>query len=1093
MAYYLTLHTLRSTIARINFFLSDSPNHLPSIILDDLRKLEEHIIRTSEVFGDAEKRSSLDRSVELWLGELKEIAYHAEDLVDDYCYEVLRVQNETFHPVSKLVTSDDFAVRLTKVLERFKEISGSVSALQLMREDGDRPSVVIETRNWLPISLGREHVKKTITDFLLSSDDDSGSISVLSIVGPAGVGKTRLAQLVYNDRTISSNFNLQRWADVSEGFCITTITRNLLQSFGKKTCNLKDQTRLQKELMKELMGKKYFIVLDDVCLENASLWECFLAPFRHAQSGKIIITTCSTSTAKIVQATLQVSLECLNFEDSWSMFQNIAFRSVDVNSQNKLEIGRNIAAKCGGVPLYIEAVASALRLDPDERNWESILERWREGSGSLIDAAFLPLKMCYAAMPIKLKQCFLFLSMYPRGHVFLQNTLLKFWMSLGPLEEKGNEPKDIGKESEYVDSLVFDGLLHRGMNVDSLVFDGLLHRGMIQLVNEYRRLNFGFVMHDLVHDFARFVAGKEFSAVKHDCLHEISTDVGYLSIILPNSPETVDLQPLKRCRHLRVLQILNQGNTWKYGGVKFTIPPEIFPLHNQLRCLILRDTHIEILPDSIGNLKQLRLLDLTNTHIQRLPQSISRLYYLQILELTNCPLKELPGGIKSMVSLQILNFQKSFGLCMPHGIGNLIKLRTLPRFDVKRGGLHCALSELKGLVNLRGELLIAGLSNLTSLEEAEEASLHNKSHLEALTLNFSSEPSTPCFHSTQLSSIDVNKELRYAPDSNFQEQVLQTLRPHENLKELHIYKCGGSRFPSWLGDSSFSILATLSLVGGECGYKVLPTLGQLPRLKKLLIRSMRYVRCVGSEFCSGDCAVNGFRSLKTLEFRDMLNWSEWTAVSESAFSSLETLKLVDCPELRVLPERLSSSLIDLVIEIENCGLLKTLPSFPTLTRLSLCREASEDMLSCLDQPTLTSLTISKSRNIRSLHLNKTKIPLLKDLIVKECINLRSIAGISSLGLLETFKISACPNLQISLYEKIPRTLTHLGISNCPKLLNWKKIQYNKHYAQLNVRNDVNNEEEELEQQWFGNPIENMPDEVQSHIRAEDYKGKGKIE
>ncbi|KAJ3674825.1 hypothetical protein LUZ60_005441 [Juncus effusus] len=881
MASCLTSGILRSTAARISSLLTESSILLPSAVSADLWRLE-NVMFWIFALHDYEEGSGPYRSAMLLLDELKETAYCVADVVDECVYKVSQAKHDSNIDTSQIVSggwkpnptkvssepviSHELAHRLKEVLTELQEFNNEWDA-RLREESGYGLSTIIE-KGWFPTVrdawmlettslltepciFGRNQEKEKISELLLKKDTEADPVSVLAIVGQAGVGKTALAQLVYKDPTISHNFDLQGWVNVSEDFCITTITRDILQSFTRKTSNSKNQTYLQRELVRELTGKSFFIVLDDVRHENATLWECFLAPFLYAQSGKIIVTTRDNSTAEFVQTMPNFKLKCLTYEDSWSMFKYIAFFLPDVHSQADLsEIGKRIVKRSGYLPLFVKAIASALQFESKKAKWADVLasDLWESSSSSDTNSSCL--RICYECMPAMLKQCFLFLSMYPSGHIFFKEDLIRLWMSVGLLREELIEPRDVG----------------------SLFFDELLQRAMLQPAMGDNERNDGFHMHDLVRDFAISTAGKDFAVINHDCLHDSSPDVRYLSIIVSDLSQSFDLQPLIWWKNLRVIQIVKGGNRGNDGGVIIIFEDNLFEHLNKLRSLIIRDTQLEALPYSISNLKFLNYLDLTNTCVERLPESISHLYNLEALDLTNCPLKELPKGIKNLVNLEILNFQKSFCLCIPRGIGNLINLRSLTRFDVKRGNWHCAVSELEFLVNLKGELSIAGLSNLTSIVEAKEINLKTKSHLEALTLDWASEPS-PCPHYTHAGSTSASLD-----DSNISEQVLQSLQPHTNLRELHIYKYRGSEFPSWLGDSSFYRLVKISLVGGEDRCQVLPTLGRLPYLKNLFIQSMWNIRRVRREFCSSAASISAFPSLEILEFGDMLSWIEWTGV-----------------------------------------------------------------------------------------------------------------------------------------------------------------------------------------------------------------------
>ncbi|XP_022748111.1 putative disease resistance RPP13-like protein 1, partial [Durio zibethinus] len=165
-------------------------------------------------------------------------------------------------------------------------------------------------------------------------------------------------------------------------------------------------------------------------------------------------------------------------------------------------------------------------------------------------------------------------------------------------------------------------------------------------------------------------------------------------------------------------------------------------------------------------------------------------------------------------------------------------------------------------------------------------------------------------------------------------EVLHLLRPSEKLKELRLKCYYGVRLVEWIGDSSFNKLLSLCLeYCPNC--TSLPSIGQLPLLKKLCIKGLDNVTSVGAELF-GKNASNAFPSLETLEFENMPKWENWNfrEVNEEAkkFSNLRELRIVNCPELLgSIPENLLSleKLVicdceKLVISIQNLPMLSEL-------------------------------------------------------------------------------------------------------------------------------------------------------------------------
>jgi len=70
-----------------------------------------------------------------------------------------------------------------------------------------------------------------------------------------GVGKTTLAQIVYNDEKVIEHFDLKAWTCVSEDFDILRVTKSLLESVTSKVWESNNLDFLRVELNKNLRDK----------------------------------------------------------------------------------------------------------------------------------------------------------------------------------------------------------------------------------------------------------------------------------------------------------------------------------------------------------------------------------------------------------------------------------------------------------------------------------------------------------------------------------------------------------------------------------------------------------------------------------------------------------------------------------------------------------------------------------------------------------------------------------------------------------------------------------------------------------------------
>ncbi|XP_060669657.1 putative disease resistance RPP13-like protein 1 [Ziziphus jujuba] len=305
--------------------------------------------------------------------------------------------------------------KLEKILRRFKVFEKSINILGLTNKGvGEKPSPTPPTISLIEESefYGRDGDKEATIKLLLK-DDDKGSnkVSVIPIVGMDGIGKTTLAQSVYNNHKVQNHFNLESWVFVSEEFDIFRVTGIVLSAVPKSHSLPYDKRNLdslQTELKERLMGKKFLIVLDDVWNEDYVDWKNISKPFKYgARGSKIIVTTRTEKVAKIMSTIpTHYQLKQLKDEDCWRLFKKHAFDNIrdDSSVRKVLEtIGKQIIQKCNGLPLAVKTPGGLLRSKEDVSEWERILKSdiW---DFSYKESKILPaLMLSYHYLPSQLK------------------------------------------------------------------------------------------------------------------------------------------------------------------------------------------------------------------------------------------------------------------------------------------------------------------------------------------------------------------------------------------------------------------------------------------------------------------------------------------------------------------------------------------------------------------------------------------------------------------------------------------------------------------------------------------------------------------
>ncbi|XP_048231805.1 putative disease resistance RPP13-like protein 1 isoform X2 [Ricinus communis] len=848
-------------------------------VLDELKKWDRLLNKIYAFLDDAEEKQMTNQSVKVWVSELRHLAYDVEDILDEFDTEARRrrllaeatpstsnlrkfipaccvgMNPRTVKFNAEVISMmEKITVRLEDIIKE-KDImhleEGTRGRISRVRERSATTCLVNEAQVY-----GREENKKAVLR-LLKAKTRSSEISVIPIVGMGGIGKTTLAQLVFNDTMLE--FDFKAWVSVGEDFNISKITKTILQS---KDCDGEDLNSLQVKLKEKLSRNKFLIVLDDVWTENYDDWTLFRGPFEAGAPGsKIIITTRSERVSSKIGTIPAYYLQKLSFDDCLSIFVYHALGTRNFDEYWDLEeIGAEIAKKCQGLPLAAKTLGGLLRGKPNLTAWIEVLESkiWDLPE----DNGILPaLRLSYHQLPSHLKRCFAHCAIFPKDYKFHWHDLVLLWMAEGLLPQSKTKKKmeDIGLE----------------------YFNELLSRSLFE---EHSRGLFG--MHDLISDLAHFVAGETFIESVDDLgdsqLYADFDKVRHLTYT-KWSEISQRLEVLCKMKHLRTLVALDLYSE--------KIDMEINNLLPELRCLrVLSLEHASItqLPNSIGRLNHLRFLNLAYAGIKWLPESVCALLNLHMLVLNWCgELTTLPQGIKYLINLHYLEITGTWKLQeMPAGIGNLTCLQGLAKFIVgKADGLR--LRELKDLLSLQGKLSLQRLHNVVDIEDAKVANLKDKHGLLTLEMNWS----------------DDFNDSRNERDETL---VLDLLQPPKDLEMLTIAFFGGTSFPIWLGDHSFVKLVQVDLVGCTKSMS-LPSLGRLPSLRRLSIKNAESVRTVGVEFYGDDlCSWKPFQSLESLQFKNMTDWEHWTC-SDINFPRLHQLEFWNCPKLLgELPKHLPS-------------------------------------------------------------------------------------------------------------------------------------------------------------------------------------------
>ncbi|XP_039162740.1 putative disease resistance RPP13-like protein 1 [Eucalyptus grandis] len=1023
-----------------------------------LKEWEKKLKLINAMLADAEdKQLEGNHLVKLWLDDVGDLAYDMEDLLDEFAIKTAQIKMEVESITSKGRMKWKFScfgqnkpsgwnpnpsplVSKTMVQEingRLEAIVNGMACLGLEANVVNRSNYINkrDPTSSLPEHrfFGREEEEREILELLIREvKNNDATLSIVPIVGMGGVGKTALAQQLYNNAEVNNYFEKRAWVCVSDVFDVLDITKTILRSITKLSNEGEDFDKLQVKLKNSLSGKKFLVVLDDIWNEKYEKWTALLKPFEvGAKGSKIIITTRNLTVASITGAS-PYHLRELSFDNCQRLLAFHALGALNFESHPAFKIiGKKIAERCQGLPLAAKMLGGVLRTKSNPDEWEDTLNNKIWDLPMAENDEVLPvLKLSYVHLPSYLKRCFAYCAVFPKDHEIERDELVLLWITEGLLDgQKGNE------------NILKLGRKH---------FDELVSRSFLQQSSIDPSK---FSMHDLLNDLAKSIARRtcfssgssQVASNEHDVPSLEKTR--YASFIPLWYVASECLKPYQGMKALRSLILVRDGSSGGSFSISNKVLHDLLTNLEYLRVFSLCHCNIVEVPNCVGDLKHLRYLNFSYTRIERLPESIVSLCKLQALILRGCEsLLKLPQGITELVSLQFLDIRDTVSLKeMLLGIGHLKNLIILSKFVVgQEKGLQ--LKELKNLPHLEGELFILELQKVEKVIDAANANLLRKLDLANLSLHW-------------------DKHVGNRHNHELEAQVLDFLQPHTNLKNLTILNYGGARFPSWL-DCTYSKIVSLCL--RDCPNVVsLPMIGQLPSLKELSLKGLYAIERLGSEFYGGKMP---FSSLTTLKFEKMSTWRDWSPYVEGlgkevSFSCLMHLVVRGCPLLvGTLLDRLDHlikleiyscphlenstndvclpSLRELLLEDCDKEILKSLVNLTSLTILTIMKLAE---LVCFDHGFMSHLIKLKKLHIGGCDQLKylwedgnemLNLTCLQELTIVDCPQFTSfVPGEREIELpcnLEKMELSNCTSL-----EKLPSkmyTLSYLSIEQCPKLI-----------------------------------------------------------
>ncbi|ESR40326.1 hypothetical protein CICLE_v10027525mg [Citrus x clementina] len=280
------------------------------------------------------------------------------------------------------------------------------------------------------------------------------------------------------------------------------------------------------------------------------------------------------------------------------------------------ELAETVADMCGGLPLALVTIGSAMasRRDPD--NWRYAIEelqRYPSGFEGMGTRVFPLLKFSYDRLTSEThKTCFLYCSLFPRSQIIMKDELIELWIGEGLLRDSHN--------------------IAAAKREGNLILESLKLACLLEEVEVNNSEDF-FKMHDILRDMALWIASSQ-GASKILVFQETDKSIKVQETASWNEAVRVSL--------------------WRSPSIDSLSPTP--PCCPRLLTLLVRYTMIKEFENKFfQSMHALRVLDSSqNAKLSKLHVGEGELIDLQYLNLSNTNICELPIGIKSCTQLRTL-------------------------------------------------------------------------------------------------------------------------------------------------------------------------------------------------------------------------------------------------------------------------------------------------------------------------------------------------------------------------------------------------------------------------------------------------------